>query len=187
MIIAIVEVQVLFAAPQKEPGFVPGFFFAVSWRHMTAPNHAVTGALIGLTINPWLALPLAFLSHFVCDAIPHYDPAETDTNRRLSSRRFFLEFIVFGAALCFLLVLFLSIVRPQHWQVAAMCAFLATSADLFWLPRYLQVKRSGRAAPITNPFLRFHSAIQWNTGPQWLWLELVWFAVVGGTVTYISL
>ena len=33
---------------------------------MRATNHALTGAIIGLTVqNPWVALPAAFLSHFV--------------------------------------------------------------------------------------------------------------------------
>ncbi len=40
---------------------------------MTGFNHAVTGALIaGAVGNPFLAIPLAFASHFVLDAIPHF-------------------------------------------------------------------------------------------------------------------
>jgi hypothetical protein len=46
---------------------------------VTAPNHALTGALIGLSVaNPVLALPLAFVSHLLQDTVPHYDPAEPD-------------------------------------------------------------------------------------------------------------
>ena len=80
---------------------------------MTAPNHALTGALIGLTIsNPALALPLAFLSHLVCDAIPHYDPAERNVAKLFASRRF-----VYGlwlqATICGVLVLCLAVARPR--------------------------------------------------------------------------
>ena len=143
---------------------------------MTAPNHALTGALIGLTIsNPAVALPLAFLSHFVCDAIPHYDPPETDKALRLNSKRFMYEFLFVGAGLCMLLVLALAFTRPQHWLTAAVCAFLATSPDLFWIPRFLHVKRTGQDKPLANPFLKFHSWIQWRTGPKLFWLESVWF------------
>ena len=40
---------------------------------MTATNHALSGALIGLAVmQPILALPLAFVSHFMLDAVPHF-------------------------------------------------------------------------------------------------------------------
>jgi len=143
---------------------------------MTAPNHALTGAAIGLTVaNPVLALPLAFLSHFVCDAIPHYDPPGEDGPVRFSSRRFVYEFLVVGAGLCLALALLLAIVRPKHWLGAVFCAFLATSPDLFWIPRFLYARRTNTEKPRRNWFLRFHSWVQWKTGPRLIWLELVWF------------
>ncbi len=38
--------------------------------------HAVVGAAIATKIpNPWIALPLAFLSHFPLDLIPHWNPS----------------------------------------------------------------------------------------------------------------
>ena len=41
---------------------------------MTATNHVATGVLIAVVVpDPWVALPLAFASHFVCDALPHFD------------------------------------------------------------------------------------------------------------------
>lgn len=150
---------------------------------MTAPNHALTGALIGLSIgNPLLALPLAFVSHFVCDTIPHYDQAESAAVGRIDSKRFIFEQLVTGAILCFLLVVLLAATRPQHWLLAAVCAFLATSPDLFWIPRFLHVKRTGKDVPLRNWFLRFHNGIQWLTGPKLIWLEAVWFAVFGALV-----
>lgn len=143
---------------------------------MTAPNHALTGALIGLSIsNPILALPLAFLSHFVCDAIPHYDPPGNDKIERIRSKRFLYEFLVLGAFVCLGIVLVLAAAKPQHWLPAAICAFLATSPDLFWIPKFIQVKRTGRETPTRNPFLRFHTWVQWKTGPKLFWLEAVWF------------
>jgi hypothetical protein len=143
---------------------------------VTAPNHALTGALIGLTVaNPALALPLAFLSHFVCDAIPHYDPPELDNVKRLKSKRFVYEFLVVGALLCFALVVLLALARPQHWVQAAAGAFLATSPDLFWIPKFLQVRKTGQETALHNPFLRFHAFVQWKTGPRLIWVEAVWF------------
>lgn len=40
---------------------------------MYLPSHASTGAMIGLYVhNPYLACGLAFASHFVLDAVPHW-------------------------------------------------------------------------------------------------------------------
>lgn len=148
---------------------------------MTAPNHALTGAIIGLTItNPVLALPLAFVSHFVCDAIPHYDPPGTDVAKRYKSKRFVYEFLVLGAGLCFLVVLALAYTRPQHWLTAALCAFLATSPDLFWIPRFLRTRRTGKDVVPRGWFFWFHNFVQWRTGPKLIWVEAVWFVVFGG-------
>lgn len=145
---------------------------------MTAPNHALTGAVIGLTIsNPLVSLPLAFLSHFVCDAIPHYDPPGEDGPKRFKSKRFVYEFLVGGATVCLLVVLLLAVARPQHWLTAAVCAFLAASPDLFWIPRFLYTRRTGTEPARRGWFLTVHSWVQWKTGPRLIWLELAWFAV----------
>lgn len=150
---------------------------------MTAPNHALTGALIGLSIsNPLMAMPLAFLSHFVCDAIPHYDPPVQNKASLFRSKRFVYEFLVAGIVLCGGLVIVLAVTRPAHWVNAALCAFLATSPDLFWIPRYLHARRTGHDKPIRNPFLRFHSSIQWKTGPEFIWVEAVWFVACSALV-----
>jgi hypothetical protein len=40
---------------------------------MTGFNHGMAGAVIALTVKqPVLAVPLAFLSHFATDMIPHF-------------------------------------------------------------------------------------------------------------------
>ncbi|MBC7581461.1 hypothetical protein H7097_01160 [Aeromicrobium sp.] len=147
---------------------------------MMAINHAATGALIGLTVDePFLALPLSFVSHFVLDAIPHYDPVEGTNEEKISSKKFFYIQIVLGALLCFLLILLLSITQPKRWLVAAGCAFLGASPDLLSFPRYLSVKQTGMDIDKTNWFWSFHSWIQWRTGPDLLWTELVWLGAIG--------
>lgn len=149
---------------------------------MTAPNHALTGALIGMAVgNPVLAVALAFLSHFVCDAIPHYDPPG-DAAHRISSKRLIIEQILIGGAICFFLVVCLALAQPGHWLLAAICAFAATSPDFFWIPRWLHVRKTHHDLSRMNPFLRFHAWIQWKTGPRLIALELAWFVVFGGVL-----
>ncbi len=145
---------------------------------MTAPNHALTGAIIGAVIpNPWLALPLAFLSHFVLDALPHYDvPGDTDESR-INSRLFLQVQIIGGFVVCAALVAAVWVVHPADWFVVCLAAFLGASPDLLSVPRFLDVKRNRVDPKDTWWFWRFHGRIQWKTGP-WLWIvELVWAIV----------
>jgi len=145
---------------------------------MTATNHALAGALIGLTVgNPVLAIPAAFVSHFVLDAIPHYDQPGEELARYRSNR--FRNELLAHALLCFLLVVLLAITRPTHWLTAALCAFVATSPDLFWIPKFVAAKRHSQLLKNRTRFWRFHDWIQWRTGPELLWVEIVWFLVVG--------
>jgi|GEM_PF-136105 len=155
---------------------------------MTAPNHALTGAVIGLSVaNPWLALPMAFLSHFVCDAIPHFDIADTAKTSALSrirTRKFFLIQIVGGGCLCVLLVLVLAFAQPRHWLLAAIAAFVATLPDVLWFPRYLHIKRTGKDVDMEHPNVlwKVHNRIQWFAAPRFAWLEAVWCVVFGAAV-----
>jgi hypothetical protein len=57
---------------------------------MTATGHAIIGTVIAAKVgNPALAIPIAFASHFLADALPHWD---TGTNRhKKSTTRFFME------------------------------------------------------------------------------------------------
>lgn len=144
---------------------------------MTATNHALTGAFIGLTVSqPAIALPLAFLSHFALDAIPHWRP-DHDKRHWMKSGNF-VKLLVLEATLCFLLVLALALTRPYHWLVAAVCAFLAASPDLFWVKKFLTVRRSGKLLPNKNLFWRFHGLIQWFERPSGAVVEAVWLVAM---------
>ncbi len=146
---------------------------------MRAVNHAVTGALIGLGVsNPALAIVLAFGSHFVLDAVPHYDAAGSES-QRLSSHQF-RTLLVPDALLCGLVVLALAVSRPHDWLLAAGFAFVATSPDLFWLPKFIHAQRTGRTLPNRNIFWRFHDWVQWWAHPKGVYIELTWLLLFGG-------
>ena len=149
---------------------------------MTATNHAITGALIGLAVsNPALAVPLAFISHFALDAIPHYDSPGYELERIGSTR--FRKQLSIDASLCFLLVVVLALRRPEHWLVVAFSAFMATFPDLLWLPKFLHVRTTGKLLPNNNFFWKFHDKIQWRTGSKYIWVEATWFIVFGGLLS----
>lgn len=73
---------------------------------MTATAHAIIGTVIAAKIgNPALAIPLAIASHFVVDALPHWD---TSFNRRQKTKAEFFALtvgdFVLGLILSYLLI-----------------------------------------------------------------------------------
>lgn len=138
---------------------------------MRAINHALTGAAIGAYVsNPAIAAPAAFLSHYVCDAIPHYGggkPEEEELNSTV-----FRSLLVADACLCGLLVLILALYHPKHWLLMAVCAFLAASPDLFSVGRYLSARKHRK--PVLNAYQRFATAIQWFERPVGAVVEVAW-------------
>jgi hypothetical protein len=140
---------------------------------MLAINHALTGALIGLTVaNPLIAIPIAIASHFICDAFPHYGK-EDDIDGFLRTRRFALMLLI-DALLCGVLVLILSISAPANWTIAALCAFAAAAPDFAWLPGYLRLKK-GNTREKKFWFSTFASGIQWFQRPIGGVVEAAWF------------
>lgn len=137
---------------------------------MTATNHALTGAAIGIFIaDPAVAMAAAFISHFVLDAIPHYGMADKSSMR---SKGFKL-YLCSEAFLCFLIVLTLFIARPTHWWVAAICAFLAASPDFYWIRNYKAALAGKHISQ--DRFSKFASRIQWFERPIGAYVEIAWF------------
>ena len=150
---------------------------------MRAINHALTGALIGLSVlAPWVAVPVALASHFVCDAIPHYGAKASDEST-IASKSFAIGLFA-DAALCGLLVLLLILTRPEQWLSSAVCAFIATAPDLLWIPGYMRA-RSGQAfrASKQNVYTVFAKSIQWFERPIGAVVELAWFVAASVLLT----
>jgi len=137
-----------------------------------AINHALTGTLIGLTVaEPAVAVPIAFVSHYVCDMVPHYD-LSLPTKQKIRSKQFnFL--LLLDIVLCLLLVLILSADKPANWILAAVCAFAAAAPDFFSFGQYRNTLRSKRWQG--NRYTRFAKDIQWFERPIGGLVEVAWF------------
>lgn len=76
---------------------------------MTATAHAVLGTVIAAKVgNPLLAIPLALISHFAADAIPHWDTGIGW--RKKTKQRFLVESatdVVIGYLISFFLLVLL--------------------------------------------------------------------------------
>jgi hypothetical protein len=142
---------------------------------MTATNHAMTGALIGLVIGqPLIAIPAAVVSHFVCDALPHFRAGDTKEGFEDAVKApWFTKYLITEAFLCALIVLVLAAVRPENWLLAAVCAFAAAAPDFLWVPKYLQRRSEHEWQP--NRFGRFAAGIQWFQKPIGALVEIAWF------------
>ncbi|GAC1386654.1 MAG: hypothetical protein NVS1B7_3690 [Candidatus Saccharimonadales bacterium] len=149
---------------------------------VTATNHALTGALIGLSVqNTLLAITLAFLSHFLLDALPHFG----DRHNRLGLNLhgiYFKAMLLVDATLCIVLVGVLTALQPGHWTTAVIAAFVATSPDLAWIPDFITSVRH-TAAPKYGKFRQFASAIQWSETPLGIIPEVIWCT---GCVTLLA-
>jgi hypothetical protein len=141
---------------------------------MTATNHALTGTAIGLIVGqPWLALPLALLSHYVCDALPHFGLTEDESKKKkLLNSNLFRNYLIAEAVICGLIVLGLAILRPINWQLAAICAFVAAAPDLLSANRYFSAVRKKPWKP--GWYSRFAHNIQWFEKPIGAVVEVAW-------------
>jgi hypothetical protein len=141
---------------------------------MTATNHALTGAVIALAVKqPALALPLAFLSHFVCDAIPHFD---TEKDNKLAKIVIPLDLLL--AVILILSFTFLLDTDIQPWLLFG-CMALATSPDIVWGWRFYKLRNLRKI--IEEPMLvttRLHQRIQWSETRKGSFVEAPWFIVM---------
>lgn len=138
---------------------------------MTTTNHAITGAFIATIIKqPLLAIPLAFLSHFVCDALPHFDVKLTFGSKRM------YYYLAGDGVFAILAAVFLLSRGVQNPLLLAVCGFAAMSPDLAWLYYGLKEGRHDNKAT-HGPISRFHSKIQWSATTWGIIPELVWATV----------
>jgi hypothetical protein len=145
---------------------------------MTATNHALTGAIIGLTVhNPWLAVPAALVSHLVCDVIPHFGSAD----KNILKKRRFVNYLFVDAFLCGLLVVLLALTHPAYWWLGAVCAFVAASPDFLSIRRFVTVRRGKKF--VYTKLERFLKQIQWFERPIGAVVEVAWLV---GCLTVLS-
>lgn len=91
---------------------------------MTATAHALIGASIAAKItNPYLGIPLAVLSHFLLDLIPHWDEGTNHKEKSLTKIRLEATLdVLLGFALAFLI--FRNFTNPVYLFVMVIAAQL---------------------------------------------------------------
>ncbi len=139
---------------------------------MTGLNHALTGATVAAAINePALALPAAFLSHFLADMVPHWNyevPGGTRGRIKVMVADLVLSLILLGVLA--------ATVNAKPWIILA-GGLLAISPDIMWLEYFLTGRPSIKGNPkrLINRVRQLHKWIQWSETPWGIYVELVWF------------
>lgn len=139
---------------------------------MTGTNHAITGAIIGICIDrPLLAIPLAFVSHFVLDALPHF-------GQKYENRTNLFKAVV-SVDTILMVFLFTVLVVSSQWLLIA-CAITAMSPDFAWIYRFTIKENFGRQPmPPLNKFNQFHVNIQKYESSEGMLFEIAWSIILG--------
>lgn len=138
----------------------------------------MTGAVIALAVKqPALAIPLAFLSHFVCDLIPHFGLDE----KEIFGKRFNI-ILISDFLFAVLLMIVLAILFPdQMWLIWA-CMIAAASPDLMWAYHRLYIERLQKRRPSLGDIANFHHKIQWSQTLPGAYVEALWFLLIGSYI-----
>lgn len=126
---------------------------------MTGTNHFLTGAGIGLYIaNPVVAIPTAFVSHFVLDALPHFgSPWDEELGRRVK-HRLFASVIKVDTIISLAIISYFA--SQQLWLPLA-CMFAAMLPDFIWVYKFIFKEQFGKLPPAPKSRLsQFHKDIQ---------------------------
>lgn len=152
---------------------------------MTASSHAIAGAIVAATVNePIIALPVAYLSHFLLDALPHFGTSATN---QIKNKRFFTRLLVVDSTVALTLLISLPILLTTtvDWWLTLACIILACAPDVAWGWRWWQKKDLQKVTTGQMSWHnRFHKKIQWNETPRGGLVELAW-AVCG--LTFIAM
>ncbi len=126
--------------------------------------HAIVGAAIATAIpDPRISLPLALLSHFVTDYIPHWNPhlnTELKTTGHISTQSKIIILVDAGAAL--MLGTYIAAANGNFVIIILAC-FLAVLPDVAEIPYYFLGMKIGWIEKL----IAWQRTHQWNVSPFW--------------------
>jgi hypothetical protein len=142
---------------------------------MTATNHALTGAAIATVVKqPLLAIPLAFVSHFVCDFLPHFD-----IPMKFGSKRMY-TWLVLDTLAAVSFAIFLLVNDVSNPVLLTIAAITAMSPDLAWA--YYGLRGLQRKIDKYDRLTKFHHKIQRRLALPGFIIELVWASAMASFI-----
>lgn len=152
---------------------------------MLSISHAATGAVIAVKLgNPYLAIPIIIMSHYLEDAVPHWD-AGTGLGSGKKTRKSALIHGLVDLALAGLVVLLMyphlrfGILDLEFWRETPVWgAFFGLLPDFMEAPRNFLKYEPSWLRPINRFHHSFHHSIPSmcdGLAPQILLLGILWF------------
>lgn len=147
---------------------------------MTASNHVVAGAVIAAAVpQAAIALPLAFVSHFIMDALPHYG----DNDKHSWLNRHFKYVLGIDLLLTVVFLGGLLAFQPNNWGILVLGGLVAVSPDVLWLPYFLaDLKHQQKEHSKLAKFLKW---IQWGERPWGIYIEAAVLVSLFGLLLYL--
>lgn len=134
----------------------------------------MTGMAIAIAIKrPELALPAAFLSHFMVDILPHWDLKIPGYRGSWRSAALTDALAAIG------IIIILSVLAPNHNWLVFFGGMLAVLPDSMWLPHALRGEHSPRhEKKLLHILRRWHSKIQRSESSIGIAVEVFWFVLM---------
>lgn len=128
---------------------------------MTATSHAIIGTIIAAKIgNPYIAIPLAFISHIAADFFPHWDTA-TNSKTKTKKKVLFDSFIDVFASLAATILLVTKLFPETDLLYAFFIAFISQLPDWLMAPYYFfHIK-------LFKPFYNFQKIFDRRLNKPW--------------------
>lgn len=144
----------------------------------------MTGAVIALLVKePAIAIPLSFISHFMCDVIPHFgvidNPGQPDDE--LFKKKFNIILALdFLAAVGLMIVL--GKLFPAQKQLIWICMIAAAIPDLASAYYRLYIEKIKKQPRHHSIITRFLYGIQTSETYKGAFVEVAWFLVMGAII-----
>lgn len=144
---------------------------------MIGLNHALTGAALASVLPLPAALPVAFASHFVLDALPHYGIEQHQRNTSQMWK-------VISGLDVILSLAFGVLTITSHHPALFWCGLVAVAPDFLWVSRIIR-NRSFDLSDHGHWFTRWHADIQRYERPWGIWVELPFATALAYVVLHI--
>lgn len=146
--------------------------------------HVLLGAAIATKVgNPYIAIPLAFLSHFVLDKVPHWNPhINSETKKYGKPSKKSTNIIIVDASIALIWGSLIAEKALPNITLATsilLCCFAAALPDIIEIPYFYFKKRDG----YLKKWIPSQKSWQTDTTPFWGLLTQV--ITVGASLWWI--
>jgi len=147
---------------------------------VTGFNHGMNGAVIALAVRrPEIAVPLAFISHYAADFVPHYGHSHGKVLTRQFNQFLAADFIIALICMAILGVLF-----PHKLVLIWLCMVVAAVPDLIWWFYRKSVKQWPKGL---DRFTTWHYRVNSRSHINHLYFDAAWFGLIWAAALWFKL